>query len=128
MRAGAGTYILVILLVLLLFGLVSIGDILSVAFYIVMGFLALIIIVFLILRFRINRIRRRMEENGEEFRTYRWGNMGGRPRSQGKSEGDVTVERTSQSYKKRVSSDVGEYVEYEDVREDSTNPDSGEQV
>lgn len=128
MRAGAGTYILVILLVLLLFGLVSIGDILSVAFYIVMGFLALIIIVFLILRFRINRIRRRMEESGEEFRAYRWGNMGGRFRSQRKSEGDVTVERTSQSYKKKVSSDVGEYVEYEDVREDSTNSDSGEQV
>lgn len=126
MRAGAGTYILIILLVLLLFGLVSIGDILSVAFYIIMGFLALIIIAFLIFRYRINRIRRRMEENGEEYRTYRWGNMGSRPRTQGKSEGDVTVERTPSSYKKKVSNEVGEYVEYEDIREGTTNEDTGE--
>ena len=39
MRTGVGTYILIILVILILFGLVSIGDILSVAFYIVMGFI-----------------------------------------------------------------------------------------
>lgn len=121
MRAGAGTYILIILLVLLLFGLVSIGDILSVAFYIIMGFLILIIIGFLILRYRINRIRRRMEESGEEYRSYRWGSAGGsRSRSQKKPEGEVIVERTASSYEKRVNSQVGEYVEYEDVKEDTT--------
>lgn len=127
MRAGAGTYILVILLVLLIFGLVSVGDILSVAFYIIMGFLILILIAFLIFRYRINRIRRQMEEDGEQYRSYRWGNTGGsRQRSQKKHEGDVTVERTRSSYEKRVSNKVGEYVEYEDIKEDTTQEDSEE--
>ena len=73
MRTGVGTYILIILVILILFGLVSIGDILSVAFYIVMGFIALVLIGILIFRYRMNRLRRQMEEQGETFRTYTWG-------------------------------------------------------
>ena len=79
MRTGVGTYILIILVILILFGLVSIGDILSVAFYIVMGFIALVLIGILIFRYRMNRLRRQMEEQGETFRTYTWG--GGRNRT-----------------------------------------------
>ena len=88
MRTGVGTYILIILVILILFGLVSIGDILSVAFYIVMGFIALVLIGILIFRYRMNRLRRQMEEQGETFRTYTWG--GGR--NQKKKDGEMSIE------------------------------------
>ena len=111
MRTGVGTYILIILVILILFGLVSIGDILSVAFYIVMGFIAI-----LIFRYRMNRLRRQMEEQGETFRTYTWG--GGR--NQKKKDGEITVQQTETSSKKVVSNEVGDYVEYEDIREETS--------
>ena len=103
MRTGVGTYILIILVILILFGLVSIGDILSVAFYIVMGFIALVLIGILIFRYRMNRLRRQMEEQGETFRTYTWG--GGR--NQKKKDGEITVQQTETSSKKVVSNEVG---------------------
>ncbi|MFR7708453.1 MAG: hypothetical protein ACLUZZ_05130 [Alistipes inops] len=81
MRTGVGTYILIILVILILFGLVSIGDILSVAFYIVMGFIALVLIGILIFRYRMNRLRRQMEER-RTFRTYTRG--GAEPKEKGR--------------------------------------------
>ena len=111
MRTGVGTYILIILVILILFGLVSIGDILSVAFYI-----ALVLIGILIFRYRMNRLRRQMEEQGETFRTYTWG--GGR--NQKKKDGEITVQQTETSSKKVVSNEVGDYVEYEDIREETS--------
>ncbi|HIW97183.1 MAG TPA: DUF4834 domain-containing protein [Candidatus Tidjanibacter gallistercoris] len=116
MRAGIGTYILIILVVLILFGLVSIGDVLSVAFYIIMGFLALILIGILVFRYRMNRLRREMEAGGETFRTYTWGSP--RTRTQRKKDGEVTVQHTETSSHKVVSSEVGDYVEYEEIREE----------
>lgn len=116
MRTGVGTYILIILVILILFGLVSIGDILSVAFYIVMGFIALVLIGILIFRYRMNRLRRQMEEQGETFRTYTW--SGGR--NQKKKDGEITVQQTETSSKKVVSNEVGDYVEYEDIREETS--------
>ena len=116
MRKGEGTNFLNILVYKILFGHVSIGDILSVAFYIVMGFIALVLIGILIFRYRMNRLRRQMEEQGETFRTYTWG--GGR--NQKKKDGEITVQQTETSSKKVVSNEVGDYVEYEDIREETS--------
>jgi hypothetical protein len=42
-----------------------------------------------------------------------------RRQSRGKREGEVTVEKTEGAVEKRVRRDVGDYVEYEEVKGDS---------
>ena len=49
-------------------------------------------------------------------RTYTWG--GGR--NQKKKDGEITVQQTETSSKKVVSNEVGDYVEYEDIREETS--------
>ncbi len=120
MRAGIGTYILVIVLVLLLFGLISVGDVLSAVFYIIMGIVLLIIIGLLVFRYRMNRLRRDMEQRGEQYRTYTWGS-GTRSARREKRDGEVTVQQTGSSRKKVVSNQVGDYVEYEEIREEDNS-------
>ena len=114
MRSGIGTYILIILLVLMLFGLISVGDVLSLVFYIILGIVILGIIGVLAFRYKMNRLRRQMEENGETFRGYSWGSGHAR---QEKRDGEVTIQRTQAVEEKKVSSSVGDYVEYEDIND-----------
>lgn len=124
MRGGIGTYILVILVVLILFGLVSIGDILSLAFYLVAGLAVLVLIGVLVFRYRLNRLRREMEQEGETFRTYTWGTGGREQRNRQKQDGEVSVRQTGAPAQKVVSNEVGDYVEYEEIREEnSANPE-----
>ncbi len=114
MRNGIGTYILIILLVLLMFGLVSLGDIFSLVLYIILGIVVLALVGALFFRLKINRLRRQMEDSGEIHRSYTWNS----PRSSRgeQRDGEVTVQQTS-SREKVVSREVGDYVEYEDVDE-----------
>lgn len=117
MRGNTISYILLIVLVLLVFGVISLGDVLSVLFYIVMGIAILVLLGFLVLRYRILRIRREMErQGGDPNASYRAGN---RPRasrdSQNRREGEVTVERTKVSVSKKTRNEVGDYVEYEEI-------------
>lgn len=114
MRNGIGTYILIILLVLLMFGLVSLGDIFSLALYIILGIVLLALAGAIFFRLRVNRLRRQMEETGETYRSYSW-NSTRSPREE-KRDGEVTVQQTS-SREKVVNREVGDYVEYEDVDE-----------
>lgn len=124
MRGNAGTYILVILLVLMLLGVFSFGDVLGFIFYVFMGILVLGIILILIFRFRINRVRRQMYEQQA-------GNpAGGNPNArrgarERRPEGEVTVNRTSSSTTKVVRNDVGSYVEYEEYTEETTSEREG---
>lgn len=111
MRNRVWTYVLVILLALMIFGVISLGDVLGFIFYIFMGIILLIIILILVGRLRINKIRRQMyRQQGNTGGRYRDGrkDAGRRP------EGEVTVKRTSASAKV-VSNDVGSYVEYEEI-------------
>lgn len=98
----------------MLFGLISVGDVLSLVFYIILGVVILGIIGVLAFRYKMNRMRREMEENGETFRGYSWGS--GRAQ-QGKKDGEVTIQRTQAAEEKKVSSSVGDYVEYEDIND-----------
>lgn len=98
----------------MLFGLISVGDVLSLVFYIILGVVILGIIGVLAFRYKMNRMRREMEENGETFRGYSWGS--GRTQ-QGKKDGEVTIQRTQAAEEKKVSSSVGDYVEYEDIND-----------
>lgn len=117
MRGGVGAYILIILLVLMLFGLISIGDVISVVFYIIAGFAVLIIAAVLFFRYKMGRLRKQMEQDGQTYRGYTWG-AGSRAREEKTEDGEVTVQQTETSKTKAVRSEVGDYVEYEEVAED----------
>lgn len=113
---GIGTYILITILILILFGLVSVGDVLSVVFYILLGIAVLVLAGVLFLQYKLNRIRRQMEQNGQSSRTYTWGSRA--ERQQTKQDGEVTVQQTRAAAEKVVSNQVGDYVEYEDIHEE----------
>lgn len=88
--------------------------------YLVLGFLVLVFLVSLLFRWRIRRVQRQMEE---QFGAGGFGGVGygsGRgARTEGSSrqqEGEVKVYRTSETPEKRVSEDVGDYVEFEETK------------
>lgn len=117
MRGGIGAYILIILLVLMLFGLISLGDVISVVFYVIVGFIVLVLAAVLFFRYKIGRLRKQMERDGETYRGYTWG-AGSRAREEKRADGEVTVQQTETSKTKAVRSEVGDYVEYEEVAEE----------
>lgn len=87
--------------------------------YMIMGFVILILVGMLLLRWHMNKVRRQMEE---QF------GAGGRPqggpwqehrRADGRTtarEGEVHVHRTSEAPEKRVSKDVGDYIDFEEEK------------
>lgn len=85
--------------------------------YFMLTILFLIAVAVLVFRYRINRLRREMEQqggfaqDGAQRRTYTW-------RSAQRREGDVKVYKTSETPEKRVNDSVGEYVEFEEVKSD----------
>lgn len=103
----------IILLVLVLFGVVSVGDILGVAARIFMTIIFLLLAIWAVFAFRIYRARRIMQQRSREF------NGGGfSRRHQGRSSGenDVTLQHTASAKKSRVNQKVGDYVDFEDVK------------
>ena len=123
MRNNFFNYILLILLVLMIFGVISFGDILSVVFYIIMGILLLVLVGVLYFRYRMNRVRREMERQARQAGGGYYNPFGGSQQSgaqerKTRQEGEVTVKRTSSSSTKRVSNQVGDYVEYEEIDEE----------
>lgn len=69
----------------------------------------------LIGRAAINRwLRKRTEEYN---RAAKAAQREAKRQARGKREGDVTIEATEAAFRKRVSNDVGDYVEFEEVSE-----------
>lgn len=90
--------------------------------YGIMGILLLVVAAILLFRWRIYKVRRQMEDQfGEGFGGRNSGGQGfgspfsGEPRKG--REGEVKVYRTSETPEKRVSGNVGDYVEFEETRE-----------
>lgn len=93
--------------------------------YFLMGLVLLIVILLLAFRWRIYKVRKQMEEQfGEGF------SQQGRPRSgfggfgspfaeqpPKQREGEVKVYKTTETPEKRVSKDVGDYVDFEEEKE-----------
>ncbi len=111
----------------MVFGVISFGDVLNVVLYIFMGIIVLVLIGVLMFRYRLHRLRKEAERQGvggDGNHSGAYGGFGrganGRSRSARRPEGEVTVERTEASRTKVVSSDIGSYVEYEEIKEDST--------
>lgn len=83
-----------------------------------MGVIVLVVAAILLFRWRVYKMRRRMEE---QFGEGSFGGQGfgspfaGEP-CKGR-EGEVKVYKTSETPEKRVSRDVGDYVEFEETKE-----------
>lgn len=93
-------------------------GILSFILFLIIGFYVAGLIGRVLLRRWIMRKQKEFEQGGNPFfRTYTW-SSGSQPRndSQRKPEGKVTVEQTRVT-EKRVSGEVGDYVDYEEIKE-----------
>ena len=86
--------------------------------YFLMGLIILVVVLMLAFRWRVYKMRRRMEEQFGEgnFGAQGFGSpFAGEPRKG--REGEVKVYKTSETPEKRVSRDVGDYVEFEETKE-----------
>lgn len=97
--------------------------------FLIVGFVLLVLLLAVLVRWRIYKMQRQMEAKLRQgggaasqggFYTF-YGNMGGRRQQQGRSaannEGDVRVHQTGGKPEKRISEDVGDYVEFEETKE-----------
>lgn len=88
--------------------------------YFVMGLILLILILILAFRWRLYRARKQMEEQFGRGFDPRQGGFGSpfasydEPR--GEREGEVRVHKTPGVPKKRVSKDVGDYIDFEEEK------------
>ncbi len=85
--------------------------------YIILGFLLLGVVGLLTFRWNVYRVRRDMQDRfGEGFDASGRGDQasgGGQRR-----EGDVKVRKTTAAPEKRVSKNVGDYVDFEETKEE----------
>ena len=91
--------------------------------YFIMGLILLILVLMLAFRWRLYRARRQMEEQfGEGFDPRNFGGQGfGSPfaagdEPRGGREGEVRVHKTPGAPEKRVSKDVGDYIDFEEEK------------
>ena len=92
--------------------------------YVVMSILILAVALILVFRWRMNKVRRQMEEQfgegfGQQSGPKGFGGFGSPFAEQPRKgrEGEVKVRKTSGAPEKRVSKDVGDYVEFEETKE-----------
>lgn len=88
-----------------------------VVLYVILGIVCFWAGIFLGLRWRIGQAQKRM---GEEFeaRQRTGGFRGFGSRQTPDREGEVKIRRTSDTPEKRVSRDVGDYVDFEETKEE----------
>ena len=88
--------------------------------YILMGLFLLAVVLILAFRWRIYKMRRQMEEQFGKGFDPRQGSFGSpfaeqEPRGAGR-EGEVRVHKTPGAPEKRVSKDVGDYIDFEEEK------------
>lgn len=121
-RFGLRYWLLIFLLMLTLTGAITLGDIFGFIFGVI-GIIVLVALVgLLVLRIRIAKARKAAEARGEQFTGYTWhfgshtnGSTGHTTNTHANpNEGRVKVSRTVAPKKKKVSKNVGEYVDFEE--------------
>jgi len=83
--------------------------------YVVLGCILLFVILGLVIRWRFNKLRRQMEEHfgpGGAQNPFDGG-----ARASERREGEVKIYKTSAAPEKKVSKDVGDYVEFEEEKD-----------
>lgn len=105
-----------VILLLAVFAPSLVQGIAQIVLYAILGIVCFWAGILLWLRWRIGRLQKRM---GEEFdgqqRTNGFGGFGNRTAGR---EGEVKVHRTADTPEKRVSRDVGDYVDFEETKEE----------
>lgn len=92
--------------------------------YFVLGILVLFFLLSILFRVRIYRMRKQMEEQfGRQNAAGTWSERQTRGRAN-RREGEVRIYKTSDAPRKRVSKDVGDYVDFEETEQ---KPDDGPQ-
>lgn len=123
--------ILVTVIVLLAIGAPTLlQGIATFILYMLLFFILLVIVLVLMLRWRIYKVQRDVREQmrgGQNGQTGAnpFGSFGGfgtfsgfgQTRPENPAEGEVKIRRTEQSNEKRISDDVGDYVEFEETKE-----------
>lgn len=94
--------------------------------YLVLGFVIFIVVVLLMMRWRLHKVQQQVRQQFNEQQQRTGGGFGGfsgfgssqqahtRTRS---AEGEVKIRRTGTAQEKRISDDVGDYVEFEETKE-----------
>ena len=92
--------------------------------YVVMSILILAVALILVFRWRMNKVRRQMEEQfgegfGQQSGPKGFGGFGSPFAEQPRKarEGEVKVHKTPATPEKRVSKDVGDYVDFEEEKQ-----------
>lgn len=87
--------------------------------YLLLGLVLFGVVILLMIRWRFRRLQRRMEEQmrGASQRGPGQGYGPGRGSSSRPAEGEVRVHITSETPSKRISEDVGDYIEFEETPE-----------
>lgn len=85
------------------------------AMWAVLAIAALLMLAVLLLVWRLHRVRRQMEQQIRDAQSRYYDD--GRRQSERKEEGDVSVHRTASAPEKKINSDVGEYVDFEEEKE-----------
>lgn len=115
-------WLLIMLLVLTLTGAITLGDIFGFIFAVVGVIVLAALVGLIVLRIRIAKARKAAEARGEQFTGYTWhfgshanGSTGHTANTHtNPDEGRVRVSRTVAPNKKKVSKNVGEYVDFEE--------------
>lgn len=125
--------LLILVILLLAIGAPALlRDIATVVLYVIGGLVAVLVILVLIFYLRIRAARRQMEKQfGQQFGGDPFGSagrngfggtqhgFGGRPpHGDAPREGEVHVYQTHDAPEKRISSDVGDYVDFEETKND----------
>lgn len=85
--------------------------------YLILGVVMLSVVLAFFFRRRVNKMRRQMEEQFQSQGGFDGDPFAGRQRASAAQEGDVKVYKTEDTPEKRVSKDVGDYVEFEETKE-----------
>lgn len=87
------------------------------ALYFVLGCALLVLVLVSLVRWRIYKMRRQMEEQFGQGPRNPFGSPFGGTRPEPDREGDVKIYKTNDAPRKKVSKDVGDYVEFEEEKE-----------
>lgn len=88
------------------------------ALYFVLGCALLVLILVSLFRWRVYKVRKQMEEQFGRDAQNPFGNpFGNMRREEPVREGEVKIYKTADTPEKKVSKDVGDYVEFEEEKE-----------
>ena len=121
--------ILVLVIVLLAFTAPAVlRGLATLILYIVLGFVILALVLLIALRWRIYKVQQQVRDQfnrqqntsnpfGQGFNPFGQQQQQQRQQQPRQDEGEVTVHKTTATPEKRISKDVGDYVEFEETKE-----------